>query len=190
MILKLAGLAAGGIGLLLVWSLGGDWIALVVDRIRTTPANAPPVRPATYSDGRLKFGEIELPGAFTAQPDSTGRLVLRAGEKQFVLGPVTKTESWNGLYWRDFEPEEGDVASFAVEHGWFAWPTPFEMNFMTGKSPSWKRHAYYRLSWKKPSGASLEIVWRYQQWHYPNDGWTSGMYSKEGVDPMTLLIRP
>src|SRR5208282_3075137 len=58
--------------------------------------------------------------------------------------------------------------------------TPFEMNFMTGKSPSWRRNLYYRLVWKKASGAKLVMVWRFEQGFYPDDGWTSGTMSREG----------
>lgn len=54
------------------------------------------------------------------------------------------------------------------------------MNFMTGKSPSWRRNLYYRLVWKKASGAKLVMVWRFEQGFYPDDGWTSGTMSREG----------
>ena len=57
---------------------------------------------------------------------------------------------------------------------------------MTGQSPSWKRHLYYRLIWKKQNGAKLEMIWRYEQYFYPGDGWASGMMTREGV---TGLIR-
>jgi hypothetical protein len=51
---------------------------------------------------------------------------------------------------------------------------------MTGQSPSWKRHLYYRLSWKKVSGAKLEMLWRFEQYFYSGDGWASGFMAHEG----------
>ena len=48
----------------------------------------------------------------------------------------------------------------------------FEFNFMS-RSPWWKRYIYYRLLWKKRSGARLAILWRYGQDYYAAGGWTS-----------------
>jgi hypothetical protein len=67
-----------------------------------------------------------------------------------------------------------------------SWPTPFDINFMTGHSPSWKRNLYYALDWRKASGQRLEMVWHYEQYFYPGDGWTSGFMIREGA---TGLIR-
>src|SRR5205823_14758117 len=55
-----------------------------------------------------------------------------------------------------------------------------DLNFMTGHSPSWKRHLYYQLLWKKTSGAKLEMLWRYEQYFYPGNGWASGFMTHEG----------
>jgi hypothetical protein len=38
---------------------------------------------------------------------------------------------------------------------------------MTGRSPIWQRHLYYRLFWQKPSGAQLSIF---------GDGWDGQSY--------------
>jgi hypothetical protein len=51
---------------------------------------------------------------------------------------------------------------------------------MTGHSPSWKRHRYYELIWKKRSGAQLQMVWRFEQYFYSTDGWTGGDMTREG----------
>ena len=50
---------------------------------------------------------------------------------------------------------------------------------MTGHSPSWKRHCYYQVIWKKPSGAKLEMLWRYEQYFYPGNGWGSSFMTHE-----------
>lgn len=44
---------------------------------------------------------------------------------------------------------------------------------MTGHSPSWRRHLYYRLSWAKPFGAQLRITWRLKQGWDGENGWTA-----------------
>jgi len=67
-----------------------------------------------------------------------------------------------------------------------SWPTPFDLNFMTGHSPSWKRHLYYRLTWKKQNNTKLDMLWRYEPYFYSADGWVSGFMMREGS---TGLIR-
>jgi hypothetical protein len=41
-----------------------------------------------------------------------------------------------------------------------------------GSSPWWRQYVYYRLTWKKPSGAQLEMLWRYERLYYSASGWT------------------
>jgi hypothetical protein len=101
--------------------------------------------------------------------ESLNRQVLSTGNRSFTLAP-----------------EPGDETSFTIDRSCLSWPTPFETNFMTGHSPSWKRHLYYRLVWKKRSGAKLEMVWCYEQWFYSTDGWGSGAMLHENS---TGLIR-
>jgi hypothetical protein len=79
-----------------------------------------------------------------------------------------------------------DQAFLATRHSALSWPNPLDFNFMTGRSPSWKRHVYYEMRWKKSSGANLEMLWRYQQFFYPGNGWGSGFMTREGS---TGLIR-
>jgi hypothetical protein len=78
-------------------------------------------------------------------------------------------------------PDAGDEASLMVHRSFLSWPTPFDFNFMTGHSPSWKRHRYQELVWKKQSGAQLRMLWRYEQYFYASDGWTDGNMTREGV---------
>jgi hypothetical protein len=62
---------------------------------------------------------------------------------------------------------------------------------MTGRSPSWKRHVYYQLRWKKSSGATLKMLWRYEQYFHPGNGWGSGFMTREGFTGLSQLdIRP
>ena len=45
-----------------------------------------------------------------------------------------------------------------ARHSVLSWPTPFDINLMTGQSPSWKRHTYYEILWKKSVGANLRML--------------------------------
>ena len=73
-------------------------------------------------------------------------------------------------------PPAGDDAFIEIRRSILSWPTPFDFNFMTGHSPSWKRHLYYRLALEKPSGAKLEMLWRYEQYFYPGNGWAERIH--------------
>ena len=83
-------------------------------------------------------------------------------------------------------PDKADDATVTLEHSRLSWPTPFELNFMTGVSPSWKRHTYQRLTWIKPNGPRLEMVWHYEQFYYRGSGWASPTMTVAGK---TGLIR-
>ena len=79
-----------------------------------------------------------------------------------------------------------DAAIVSIEHSALSWPNFFETNFMTGNSPKWKRHTYQKLTWTKPTGAKLEMLWRYEQYFYQGTGWTEALMTREGS---TGLIR-
>jgi hypothetical protein len=64
--------------------------------------------------------------------------------------------------------------SFVKSRSWLSWPTPFLYSILGGATTSWRRHSYYRLVWKKSSGAMLELVWRDEQGFYSGQGWTDG----------------
>ncbi len=92
-----------------------------------------------------------------------------------MLGPLLSDE---GKF--EFAPQPGDKISLTIRRSFLSWPTPFDFNFMSGHSPSWKRNRYYQLRWQKSSGRKLEMLWRYEQYFYRGDGWTSGMMTREG----------
>jgi hypothetical protein len=157
----------------LVWILAGRHISLFLDRIKTVSIESLPTTPLTYSEeagGILQIGKLMMsttdpsfqPYSVEIDRDSQHRLVLSAAGKSFVL-----------------TREPGDETSFTVERSLLSWPTPFDLNFMTGHSPSWKRHLYYVLRWKKSSGSKLTMVWRYEQYFY--DDWASGFMIRPGT---------
>ena len=85
-----------------------------------------------------------------------------------------------------FTSEPADELTFRIERSALSQPTPFEISFLGGSTPWWRRHLYYRLEWKKPSGAKLDMLWRFEQQYYSKTGWTEGhmMY-----DYFTGLLR-
>jgi hypothetical protein len=90
-------------------------------------------------------------------------LTIKMGE--VPLDPVRVPEEYHSFL------AAGNQVSFTKERSLLVWPTPFRVNFMTGRTPSWERWVYYRLVARKPSGEQIDLLWRYLQPYYPPDGW-------------------
>ena len=190
-LITLAVLIAVVIAFLATWIFYGRQVSLLVDRFGTIEMTSARINSIAYqgngTGGILHVNDLELglndrngpaPSIGTTKND---HLALADRGKVFAFGPV-RTEAENLAT----VPLAGDDASIEIRRSILNWPTPFEVNFMTGHSPSWKRHLYYRVRWKKPSGANLEMLWRYEQFFYPGNGWGSGFMTREGF---TGLIR-
>ncbi len=172
----------------ILWIVGGRHLSLFLDRFGTTEIASISVSAIEYqgtgTGGTLRIGDRELslstPDANAPSPHigstKDGELGLAIAGKVFAFGPLRPSESETLAA----EPAAGDHAVMTIRHSTVAWPTQLNFNFMTGRSPSWKRHQYYQLIWKKRSGAKLEMLWRYEQYFYPIDGWTSGLMTREG----------
>jgi hypothetical protein len=93
----------------------------------------------------------------------------------------------NGSDYLAVVPRPEDEALFVTRHSVLSWPTPFDFNFMTGHSPSCKRQLHYQLLWKTPSGANLQMLWRYEQFFYPGSGWGSGFVTREGTTGLIMV---
>lgn len=179
------------IAILASWLFSGRQISLFLDRFGTIEMSSARINSIAYegngTGGILHVNDLALslndrhdsaPNVGTTKTDQLG---LADGGKVFPFGPVrTETENLATV------PPAGDDASIQIGRSILSWPTPFELNFMTGQSPSWKRHLYYRVLWKKSSGAQLEMLWRYEQYFYPGNGWANGFMTREGS---TGLIR-
>ena len=173
-------------GVAIAWLLGARQLSLLLDRWFTPRLYALPVSPLAYSLDTLSIGTLPLDFYADVRTigvhvycDSGNRVMLSSGGRLFAMGVCTSRDA-KGTGEFEFTPDPGDDVSLIVDRSILSWPTPFEMNFMTGKSPSWRRNLYYRLVWKKASGAKLVMVWRFEQGFYPDDGWTSGTMSREG----------
>jgi hypothetical protein len=184
-LITLAVLVAGIIAILAAWIFGGRQISFFLDRFGTIEMSSARINSIKYegngTGGILYANDLGLslndrngptPSVGTTKTD---QLALADKGKVFAFGSLrTETENLATV------PPAGDDASIEIRRSALSWPTPFDLNFMTGQSPSWKRHLYYRLLWKKPSGAKLEMLWRYEQYFYPGNGWANGFMTREG----------
>ena len=157
-LITLAVLIAVVIVFLATWIFYGHQISLFLDRFGTIEMTSARINSIAYqgngTGGILHVNDLELslndrngpaPSIGTTKND---QLALADRGKVFAFGPV-RTEAENLAT----VPPAGDDASIEIRRSILNWPTPFEVNFMTGHSPSWKRHLYYRVRWKKSSGA-------------------------------------
>jgi hypothetical protein len=172
------------------WILGGRQILLWLDGFGTAEVRTLPLSSIVYegadTGGFFRMDEMILGTTapdnrqfpISVRSDAQGNFVLTRDEKSFPLG---KAREANGVARREFTPDPGDELVLTIRRSVFSWPTPFDINFMSGHSPSWKRHLYYRLRWKKQKGPKLRMIWRYEQYFYPGNGWASGFMTHEGT---------
>jgi hypothetical protein len=196
MLMLLVIVAAGAATLAALWIFRGREISSFVDRYWTVEVQSAPIQSIAYegsgTGGTLtcngvNFSLNDLRPGLSLSVGSTkdNQLALATSGKVFPFGPLTSI-SENTSERLATVPPPGDQVFLATRHSVLSWPTPFDMNFMTGQSPSWKRNIYYELRWKKSSGAKLQMLWRHEQFFYPGNGWASGFMTREGS---TGLIR-
>jgi len=190
-------LAVSAAALATLWIFRGREISSFIDRYWTVESGSAPISSIGYegsgTGGILIVDEVSL-SLNDVRPDvslSVGstkdnQLALATSGKVFPLGPLTSISENTGERLATKLPP-GDQAFLVMRHSVLSWPTPFEMNLMTGQSPSWKRHIYQEIRWKKSSGAKLHMLWRYEQFFYPGNGWTSGLMTREGSTGLILV---
>ncbi|MEN3369043.1 MAG: hypothetical protein V7609_1186 [Verrucomicrobiota bacterium] len=187
-LLAVAVLAALG----LIWIFGGRHVALFIDRFGMVEVERTQVTQVAY-DGADRGGLLRLgngllgttgvdhqPFPLRIAPNDKKQVVLSTAGRSFVLGELSVPPQGSGATFT-IQPEKEDEVSLTVRPSSFNWPTPFDFNFMTGHAPSWKRHCYHQLVWRKRSGPKLEMLWRYEQYFYAADGWTEGNMTHEGT---------
>jgi hypothetical protein len=195
-----------GVAILAAWIFGGRQVSTFIDRFGTIEIASVPIHSVSYegsgtggwlsvNDVHLSLNDIHPKSALSIGSTKDNQFAVASGGKVFALGPLTSTEE-NGNDHLAVVPHAGDEAFLVTRRSALSWPTPFDFNFMTGHSPSWKRHMYYELRWKKPSGTTLDMLWRYEQPFYgkqlvPGDGWGSGFSVHEGTTGLIRVeIRP
>ena len=173
----------GVVALAVVWLSAGRQLALLLDRFITSRALSLPVDRLAYDGGGFVIGDRSMTFGQTNNLradlcltfDSSNRVVFSQGHKAFILGPRTTPVDPAGRPDFTFSAEPGDQVTFAVSESLLSWRSPVEFNIFGGPSPRWGRYVYYRLVWKKPSGARLEMFWRYQREFYSGRGWTDSL---------------
>ena len=185
-LLILLGAAVGA-----TWILKGREISMFVDRHGFDPARSETIGSVRYegngtggvlhvNDTLLSLNTVVPPVQMPSVGSTKdGQLGLAVGGKVFSLGPLPRgSDEPSDVLTTAPEPE--DTAQLVTGHSKLSWPTIFDLNFMSGSSPSWKRHAYQKLSWTKPNGSKLEMLWRYDQNYDRVNGWTSPTMIHEG----------
>jgi hypothetical protein len=182
--------------LLALWIFRGSEISSFIDRYWTVETASTPIQSITYqgsgtggtlivNDFSLSLNDVSLALSLSVGSTKDNQFALASTGKVFPFGPLTSTVENTGDNLHTVVPA-ADQAFLATRHSVLSWPTLFDLNFMTGQSPSWKRHSYYEIRWHKSSGATLEMLWRYEQFFYPGKGWGNGFMTREGS---TGLVR-
>jgi hypothetical protein len=195
-LILLATLAVSAAALAALWIFKGREISSFIDRSWTVETRSAPIQSIGYegsgtggifivNDVSLSLNNLRPALSLSVGSTKDNQLALASSGKVFPFGPLTSTAENTGERLATVPPL-GDQAFLAIRHSVLSWPTPLDLNFMTGQSPSWKRHIYYEIRWKKSSGANLEMLWRYEQFFYPGNGWASGFMTRQGS---TGLIR-
>jgi|tagenome__1003787_1003787.scaffolds.fasta_scaffold20495130_1 hypothetical protein len=188
-------LAIAGAGA--TWIFQGPKLSVFCDRFGTVQETSEQIQSINYegdgSGGIFHANQMSLSLNTAVAPLRTpsvgstkdGQLGLASAGKVFPLGPMAQVkDDANNVMTASVQP--GDDARVTVSHSYLSWPTPVTVNFMGGASPSWKRHSYQRLSWIKPNGSKLDMLWRYEQYFDSVNGWTGRTMMREGE---TGLIR-
>jgi hypothetical protein len=186
------------IALAIAWLIAGRRFSMAADWLLTLRTASIPVKSIEYDGGGFVIDKFSLTFGQTNNlrldvclcSNSKNRVVLKTGGKEFVLGPRTNPVDPSGRPEIYFVPEDGDEVTFRGARSLIGWPTPFETYIMI-RSPWWKRYVYYHLTWKKRSGARMDMSWRYEQDYYAPGGWTEPLMmwnSQTGL--LDVVIKP
>ena len=180
-----------------LWIFKGREISSLIDRYWTVEGRSMPIQSIGYEGSgtggiliingvSLSLNDVRPNVSLSVGSTKDDQLALASSGKVFPFGLLKSSPSQDSAERLVTAPPPGDQAFLATRHSVLSWPTPFDLNLMTGRSPSWKRNIYQEIRWKKSSGANLQMLWRYEQFFYPGNGWTSGFMTREGS---TGLIR-
>ena len=120
-----------------------------------------PSAPAGPTAKRILRLELIMPTGQSPHFGTTknGETALSFAGKVFTFSPLLSGGTDEMIDYINIGRPPADEASISLQHSVLGCLEPLNLNFMTGKSLSWKRHQYYQLIWKKPNGAKLEMLW-------------------------------
>lgn len=178
------------VALLAIWIFAGRQLSLVIDRFGTIEIASAQVDSIAYEGSgtggsliinglRLSLNDAPLKLSPNIGSTKDNQFALATRGRVFAFGPLTSGKE-SGDNRLTAVPPKDDNTSFITRYSVISWPTPFDFNFVTSRPPIWKRHVYYRLRWNKPSGATLEMLWRDEQNFYPGKAWGNGLMIREG----------
>jgi hypothetical protein len=165
--------AVGIGGLAALWIFRGREISSLIDHYWPLETQSTPIQSIAYEGSEtggtlicygVSFSLNDVKPGLSLSVGSTkdNQLALASSGKVFPFGPL-KSASENIIELLATAPPPAEYALVTTRHSVLIWPAPFDLNLMTGQSPSWKRRIYYEVVWKKSSGANLQMVWRYEQ---------------------------
>jgi hypothetical protein len=195
-LILLVTLAVCAAALAALWIFRGPEISSFIDHYWTVETRSAPIQSIAYegsgtggilivNDVRLSLNDVRPDLSLSVGSTKDNQLALATSGKVFPFGRLTSTSENTGERLAT-APPSGDQAYLAIRRSVLSWPTSLDLNLITGQSPSWKRHIYQEIRWTKSSGTKLQMLWRYEQFFYPGNGWTSGLMTREGS---TGLIR-
>ena len=186
---------AGVVLALVLWVVIARPVSMFLDRFRTAEIESHPILALGFDIRDSDTGSIQIddrPMSLMPANDQllplhveiseSGHFAVTAGPSSITLGHAKQSSVDPNIF--SVKPAAPDRTVFRIGRSMMSWPTPLAFNFMTGHSPSWKRHNYYELVWQKQNGSRLKMVWRYEQYFY--DSWASGFMVRDGI---TGLIR-
>ncbi len=161
------------VAILAAWVLAGRALISFLDRFGTVKEADLPVGDFGIDANEFLIGRHRwwLGKTLRVAPDSRQRVTVTWQGRTFTLGPVTRCYASPDPHY-EFTPDPDDRISFVKRRSRAAWPTPLEFSIMGGSVPSWRRRSYNRLSWRKASGARLDLLWRDEEDFYRGAGWT------------------
>ena len=139
----------------ILWVFAGAQIARFVDRFGTRTTESKPVHSIAYEgggDGGSLVIDGDPRGYFLAPLNphvgstKDNQLALAYGGKVFALGALRSPDSLAT------DVGGGDVALLITKEGFVCWPE-------SGAYGRLNRNLYTELSWTKPSGAKLKMIW-------------------------------
>jgi len=174
--LNFAGAASAIVAIAVAWYAGARPAALLFDGIASRELSSASLGKIGWNgtylliDGHVMgltaSGDTQ---SMRLTVDAHDRLVATANGKSIVLGARNGTLPDQGETIAAFAADEGDRIDFVHTQGRLIWPNWFETNYMTGQTPTWKRFHHYRLVWRKASGETLTLFWRYEDYYSPSD---------------------